>query len=78
MDAWHDEHDGQWIEDAPPANPAFVANWLLRQKDLVDKYRPDLVYFDDTGLPLGQIGLEAAAHYYNQAIELARRASMAC
>ena len=37
--------------------------------DLVDEYRPDLIYFDDTGLPLGQIGLEAAAHYYNQAHE---------
>jgi alpha-L-fucosidase len=27
------------------------------------------MYFDDTGLPLGQTGLEAAAHYYNQALK---------
>jgi alpha-L-fucosidase len=66
MMAWHDQRDGQWIEAAPPANPGFVRKWLLRQNQLVDDYRPDLVYFDDTGLPLGQAGLEAAAHYYNR------------
>lgn len=66
MMAWHDQRDGQWIEAAPPANPEFVRSWLLRQNQLVDDYRPDLVYFDDTGLPLGQAGLEAAAHYYNR------------
>ena len=47
----------------------FVRTWLLRQNQIVDDYQPDLMYFDDTGLPLGQTGLEAAAHYYNQAIE---------
>jgi alpha-L-fucosidase len=68
MNAWHDERDGQWIESAPPGNLRFVDQWLLRQKQLVEDYRPDLVYFDDTGLPLGQAGLDAAAHYYNQAL----------
>lgn len=68
MNAWHDTRDGQWIESAPPANRAFVDRWLLRQKQLVEDYRPDLMYFDDTGLPLGQTGLDAAAHYYSQAL----------
>ena len=68
MNAWHDKRDGQWIESAPPANLRFVEQWLLRQKQLVEDYRPDLMYFDDTGLPLGQTGLEAAAHVYNQAV----------
>jgi alpha-L-fucosidase len=68
MTAWHDQRDGQWIEAAPPFNPEFVRTWLLRQNQIVDDYRPDLIYFDDTGLPLGQTGLEAAAHYYNQAV----------
>jgi len=66
MMAWHDKRDGQWIEAAPPFNPEFVRTWLLRQNQLVDDYRPDLVYFDDTGLPLGQAGLDAAAHFYNE------------
>ena len=65
---WHGKRDGQWIEAAPPFNPEFVRTWLLRQNQIVDDYRPDLMYFDDTGLPLGQAGLEAVAHYYNQAV----------
>jgi len=68
MAAWHDKRDGQWIEAAPPFNPEFVRRWLLRQNQLVDDYRPDLIYFDDTGLPLGQAGLDAAAHFYNAAL----------
>jgi len=62
---WHEEHDGLWSEDPPPSNPDFVRQWFLRCQDLVDKYRPDLLYFDNTGLPLGQAGLDIAAHYYN-------------
>lgn len=64
---WHDVHSGRWMESAPPENPAFVAKWLLRQNDLVDKYRPDLVYLDNYGLPFGPIGVEALAHYYSGA-----------
>ena len=50
MNAWHDKRDGQWLEAAPPANRRFVDKWLLRQNQIVDDYRPDLIYFDDTGL----------------------------
>jgi alpha-L-fucosidase len=68
MNAWHDQHDGVWTEAPPPNNPGFTRNWRLRCDDLIDKYRPDIVYFDNTGLPLGQAGLDAAAHYYNASI----------
>jgi alpha-L-fucosidase len=68
MMEWHDKRDGQWIEAAPPENPEFVRKWLLRQKQLVDDYKPDLMYFDNTGLPLEQAGLDAVAHYYNQVL----------
>lgn len=67
MDAWHEVHDGRWMEFQPVQNPGFVRNWLARQNDLVDKYRPDMVYFDDFGLPFGSAGLEALSHYYNAA-----------
>jgi alpha-L-fucosidase len=53
MNAWHDARDGQWLEHAPPQNPGFVRNWLRRQIDLVEKYRPDIVYMDDYRLPFG-------------------------
>jgi alpha-L-fucosidase len=63
--AWHDKHDRVWTEEPPANNPAFTRNWFLRCQDLIDSYRPDLVYFDDTELPLGQAGLDIAAHFYN-------------
>jgi len=69
MNAWHDKNNGQWVETGPQDDPAYVTRWLLRQTDLVEKYKPDLVYFDDYGLPFGPVGLEAAADYYNRSIK---------
>ena len=62
---WHTSHDRVWNENPPPEDPEFVARWYARCQELVDKYDPDLLYFDNTGLPLGQAGLDIAAHYYN-------------
>ncbi len=57
--------DRNWDENPPANNPEFVARWFSRCQELVDKYDPDLLYFDNTGLPLGQAGLDIAAHFYN-------------
>jgi alpha-L-fucosidase len=65
---WHEKNDRLWTETPPAMNPAFTANWLARCTELVDKYKPDLLYFDDFNLPLGQAGLDIAAHFYNQSI----------
>ncbi len=62
---WHNQHDRKWTEEPPPDNPEFVNRWFLRCQELVDRYDPDLLYFDNTELPLGQAGLDIAAHYYN-------------
>jgi len=62
---WHKANDRPWNEDAPANNPKFTQNWYLRCQDLVDKYHPDLIYFDNSGLPLGQTGLDITAHIYN-------------
>jgi alpha-L-fucosidase len=62
---WHRENDGHWYESVPPDDNGYSEQWFLRCQDLVDKYHPDLLYFDDTELPFGQIGLDIAAHYYN-------------
>ena len=62
---WHEKNDRPWMEEPPVQNPEFTENWFLRCKDLIDKYHPDLVYFDDSGLPLGQAGLDIVSHYYN-------------
>lgn len=62
---WHEKNTFFWTEEPPPNNLAFTRSWFLRCRDLIDSYRPDLVYFDNNGLPLGQAGLDIAAHYYN-------------
>ncbi|HYS45443.1 MAG TPA: alpha-L-fucosidase [Rhizomicrobium sp.] len=65
---FHEGHDRVWNEAPPLANPAFIRQWFLRCKDLIDSYQPDLVYFDNFDLPLGQAGLDVTAHYYNSSI----------
>ena len=35
---------------------AAKVKWFNRTKDLVDRYKPDLLYFDDTVPPLGEPG----------------------
>ncbi len=67
-DDWHEAHDRVWNENPPLENPAFVRQWYLRCKDLIDSYQPDLLYFDNFDLPLGQAGLDIAAHYYNSSL----------
>lgn len=63
--AWHDKYTALG-GDNPLTAPRFVENWYLRCKDLVDKYAPDLLYFDTNELPLDQAGLDVVAHYYNR------------
>ncbi len=65
MDTWHAEHDGQWLEHGPDDGGAYVARWKARCLDLIDSYKPDLVYFDNYDMPFGQDGLDVAAHFYN-------------
>ncbi|MBI5766619.1 MAG: hypothetical protein HZA93_02415 [Verrucomicrobia bacterium] len=66
--AWHVAHDLDWTEAPPPDDPHYRDKWFFRAQDLVDKYDPDFLHLDNTGLPLGQAGLDLAAHYYNASI----------
>ncbi|WDF66844.1 alpha-L-fucosidase [Sphingobacterium oryzagri] len=73
-----DSEDGhsihkQWHWDVQSGvnvpTPAYCDNFKARTIELIDNYRPDIVYFDDTALPLwpiSDVGLEIAAHYYNE------------
>ena len=63
--AVHERTDRIWTEWAAPEAAAFVRNWALRCRELVEKYRPDLIYLDNFDLPFNEVGLEMAAHYYN-------------
>ena len=62
---------GQWNWDNGASIPSqpYCESFYNRTMDLINKYNPDLLYFDDTGLPLYPVsdaGLKIAAHYYNK------------
>ena len=51
---------------------AYAEKFYKRTLELIDKYHPDQVYFDDTALPLypiSDVGLRIAAHFYNTNIQ---------
>ncbi len=69
---------GQWWEGYDPQvlygrkhgiheNPdeAYVRNFYDRVRDLIDQHDPDLLYFDNSGPPLGWAGMNLAAYFYN-------------
>jgi len=49
-----------------PKNPPewWKRQWFYRIRDLVDTYRPDLVYTDGS-VPFGAVGRSLIAHFYN-------------
>jgi alpha-L-fucosidase len=63
----------QWTWDVAKGSStpdkAYCDKFYNRTIDLLDKYKPDLLYFDDSILPLYQvdpsIGLRIAAYHYN-------------
>jgi alpha-L-fucosidase len=78
---WWEGMDPQQLNGPPHAKddpcPEFVDNFLLRVQDLIDKYNPDLLYFDDNcdwdfdrgggGVWLGipELTPHIMAYYYN-------------
>ncbi len=59
---------------APP-DQEYITKFYNRTVDLINKYDPDLLYFDDYVLPFQyknwdmKVGLDIAAHYYNNNIK---------
>lgn len=65
MREWHDKHNLPWTERPPEDDSRHTDLWFFRMQDLVDQYQPDFLYLDNTEFPLGQAGLDIAAHFYN-------------
>lgn len=64
---WDKQWD--WGDGASVPSEAYCTKFYNRTIDLINQFHPDLVYFDDTALPLwpiSNVGLKIAAHYYNQ------------
>lgn len=66
---WHEQW--HWGGGASVPDQAYCDKFFHRTRDLIDSYDPDLVYYDDTVLPLwpvSDVGLRLAAHQYNRSI----------
>lgn len=62
---------GQWAWGNGVCTPTqeYCTNFYNRTLDAINRYKPDLLYFDVTGVPLYPVsdaGLKIAAHFYNQ------------
>ena len=58
-----------WSHGACPPSQAFVDNFFDRTIDAINRYNPDLIYFDVTVLPfypLSDCGMKIATHLYNK------------
>ncbi|GGA81930.1 alpha-L-fucosidase [Puia dinghuensis] len=61
-----------WGNGVYPPDKAYIEKFYNRTIDLIDKYNPDVVYFDDDQLPFWPVsdaGLRIAAHLYNKSIK---------
>lgn len=68
--AIHSQWD--WGNGVAKPSSRYMENFHDRTIDLIDKYNPDMIYFDDTALPLWPIsdaGLRIAAHLYNKSLQ---------
>ena len=57
-----------WENGATIPSQDYCDKFYNRTIDLINQFHPDLLYFDDTGLPLYPVsdaGLKIAAHFYN-------------
>ena len=59
------KHPGDALPD-----PSYVKNFYDRTRDLIDQHNPDLLYFDDSLLPLGWAGMNIGAYLYNNSMKL--------
>lgn len=57
-----------WGNGVSVPSVAYCEKFYNRTVDMINRFKPELLYFDDTGLPLYPIsdaGLKIAAHFYN-------------
>jgi alpha-L-fucosidase len=79
-----DLYDPKWADfynyadRSDSACQRFLINWYERNVELIDKYQPDLIYFDN-GIDqryLDPLKLEIAAYYYNRAKTWGKQVSL--
>ena len=61
-----------WTHGASVPDQKYLQKYFNRTVDLINKYNPDIIYFDDVVLPfygISDVGLQLAAHLYNSSIK---------
>lgn len=61
-----------WGNGASIPSGEYCQNFFDRNVDMMNRYNPDLVYYDDTSMPLWPIsdaGMRAVAHFYNKSLK---------
>lgn len=66
------------VDPAAPQSQAFLEEWLARMQEIVDNYKPDMVFFDNGINPrrLDSIKLRFAAYYYNRAAKWGKQVTI--
>ncbi len=62
-----------WPQGTSVPTQKYYDNFFNRTVDMINRYNPDLVYFDDSVLPFWPIndtGLDVVSHYYNRNMRL--------
>jgi alpha-L-fucosidase len=69
---YHQTGQYDWPQNGnPPLAKAYIEKFFNRIIDLIDQHHPDLLYFDDTILPIYPVsdaGLRIAAYLYNTSV----------
>lgn len=69
--SWSDDMLGKqwdWGNGAATPSEFFCTNFYNRTLDVINRYDPDLLYFDTTAVPfypVSDAGMKIAAHFYN-------------
>ncbi len=69
---WRVKPPATGADDPRLPSPPHITKFFNRTIDLLDRYQPDLVYFDDSVLPfypISDVGLKIAAHFYNSNLD---------
>lgn len=63
---------------SPVARQRFLDDWIARVREVIDKYQPDMLWFDNgvNSRSLDPQKLAVAAYYYNRALEWKKEVSL--
>lgn len=62
----------EWGQGAAQPSREYLDKFYNRTVQMINKYNPDMLYFDDTALPFTPIddaGLKIASHFYNKSLK---------